>query len=88
MASGQVGCPSAVCGRHDTLERDVASRSGDLRLRAQHSCLAVGQERHRKAESAIRGERAYPPTDDQAEVVALAVDSAWLRHRLTCQEKE
>jgi hypothetical protein len=68
----------------ETLPVDQAISASGLRNRV----WAVGQELDHKAEGAIRGERDYPPIDDQAELVALAVDSAWLRHRFTRLEKE
>ena len=68
----------------EVLPVDQAISTSGLRNRV----WAVGQELDDKVESAIRGEREYPPTDNQAEVVALAVDSVWLRHRFTRQEKE
>ena len=68
----------------DVLPVDHAISTFGLRNRV----WAVDQELDDKAESPIRGEREYPPIDDQTEVVALAVDSAWLRHRFTRQEKE
>jgi hypothetical protein len=63
---------------------DQAISASGLRNRV----WAVGQELDAKAEGAVHGERDYPPIDDQAELVALAVDSAWLRHRFTRLEKE
>ena len=68
----------------ETLPVDQAISASGLRNRV----WAVGQELDGKAEGAIRGEQDYPPIDDQAEPVALAVDSAWLRHRFTRLEKE
>jgi len=41
--------------------------------------LTVGQDLNDCAESAIRGERDYPPADSNVKITALAVDSAWLR---------
>ena len=49
---------------------------------------AVGQELDDHAESAIRGERDYPPADSHVKIVALAVDSAWLRHRPSRKEQD
>jgi hypothetical protein len=49
---------------------------------------AIGQELDDAAESAIRGERAYPPANSKVKIVALAVDSAWLRHRLSLKEQD
>ncbi|KRB79531.1 hypothetical protein ASE07_25360 [Noviherbaspirillum sp. Root189] len=49
---------------------------------------AVGQELDDAAEKAIRGERAYPPADGKVKIVALAVDSAWSRHRPSRQEQD
>jgi hypothetical protein len=49
---------------------------------------AVGQELDDHAESAIRGERDYPPADSNVKIVALAVDSAWLRHRSSRKEQD
>lgn len=49
---------------------------------------AVGQELDDHAESAIRGERDYPPTDSSVKISALAVDSAWLRHRPSRKEQD
>jgi hypothetical protein len=63
---------------------DQAISASGLRNRV----WTVGQELDDNAEGAIRGERDYPPIDDQAELVALAVDSAWLRHRFTRLERE
>jgi hypothetical protein len=48
----------------------------------------VGQELDDHAESAIRGERDYPPADSDVKIVALAVDSAWLRHRSSRKEQD
>ena len=48
----------------------------------------VGQELDDHAESAIRGERDYPPPDSNVKIVALAVDSAWLRHRPSRKEQD
>ena len=47
---------------------------------------AVGQELDDHVESSIRGERDYPPADSHVKIVALAVDSAWLRHRPSRKE--
>src|SRR5471032_127222 len=48
----------------------------------------VGQELDDHAESAIRGERDYPPADSNVKIAALAVDSAWLRHRPSRKEQD
>jgi len=45
------------------------------------------QELDDHAESAIRGERDYPPADSNVKIAALAVDSAWLRHRLLVKNR-
>ena len=68
----------------ETLPVDQAISTAGLRNRV----WAVGQELDDKAESAIRGERAYPPADSECKIVALAVDSAWLRHRPSHEEQE
>jgi len=49
---------------------------------------AVGQELDDHAESAIHGEREYPPVDSHVKIAALAVDSAWLRHRPSRKEQD
>jgi hypothetical protein len=49
---------------------------------------AVGQELDDHAESAIRGERDYPPADSNVKIAALAVDSAWLRHWPSRKEQD
>src|SRR5476651_1364176 len=67
----------------ETLPVDQAISTAGLRNRV----WAVGQELDDKAESAIRGERAYPPANSECKIVALAVDSAWLRHRPSREEK-
>jgi hypothetical protein len=48
----------------------------------------IGQELDHATESAIRGERAYPPANSKVKIIALAVDSAWLRHRPSQQEQD
>jgi hypothetical protein len=68
----------------ETLPVDQAISISGLR-----NCVwAVGQELDNATESAIRGERAYPPANSKAKIVALAVDSAWLRHRPSRQEQD
>lgn len=48
---------------------------------------AVGQELDDKVESAIRGERKYPSSGGKKpKITAIAVDSAWLRHRPSRQQ--
>ena len=50
---------------------------------------AVGQELDDKVESAIRGERKYPSSRGKSsKITAIAVDSAWLRHRPSRQQQE
>src|SRR5471030_2229561 len=68
----------------ETLPVDQAISTAGLRNRV----WAVGQELDDKAESAIRGERAYPPANSECKIVALAVDSAWLRHRPSREEQD
>ena len=68
----------------ETLPIDQAVSTSGLRNRV----WAVGQELDDMAESAIRGERAYPLSDSKVKIVALAVDSAWLRHRPSRQEQD
>ncbi|WP_194727208.1 ISKra4 family transposase [Noviherbaspirillum malthae] len=68
----------------ETLPVDQAISTSGLRNRV----WAVGQELDDAAEKAIRGERAYPPADSKVKIVALAVDSAWLRHRPSRQEQD
>ena len=68
----------------ETLPVDQAISTAGLRNRV----WAVGQELDDKAESAIRGERAYLPADSACKIVALAVDSAWLRHRPSREEQD
>lgn len=68
----------------ETLPVDQAISTSGLRNRV----WAVGQALDDKAESTIRGERAYPPTNSECKIIALAVDSAWLRHRPSRQEQD
>jgi hypothetical protein len=68
----------------ETLPIDRAISASGLRNRV----WAVGQELDDKAESAIRGERSYPLSDNKEKIVALAVDSAWLRHRPSREEQD
>ncbi|MDL2354516.1 MAG: hypothetical protein QFF03_04595, partial [Pseudomonadota bacterium] len=68
----------------ETLPVDQAVSTSGLRNRV----WAVGQELDDKAESAIRGERAYRLSDSKVKIVALAVDSAWLLHRPSRQEED
>ncbi|WP_156396852.1 hypothetical protein [Noviherbaspirillum sp. Root189] len=49
---------------------------------------AVGQELDDAAERAIRGERTYPPANSEVKIVALALDSTWLRNRPSRQEQD
>ena len=68
----------------ETLPVDQAISISGLR-----NCVwAVGQELDDATERAIRGERAYPPADSKVKIVALAVDSAWLRHRPSPEEQD
>jgi len=68
----------------ETLPIDRAISTSGLRNRV----WAVGQELDDKAESAIRGEHAYPLSTSEVKIVAMAVDSAWLRHRPSRQEQD
>jgi hypothetical protein len=68
----------------DILPVDHAISTSGLRDRV----WAVGQEIDDQVESAIRGERDYPPANNQIKIFALAVDSAWLRHRPSRQEQD
>ena len=68
----------------ETLPVDQAISTSGVRNRV----WAVGQELDDAAEKAIRGERAYPPANSEVKIVALAVDSAWLRHRPSRQEQD
>ncbi len=68
----------------EILPVDQAISTSGLRNRV----WAVGQALDDHAESAIRGERDYPPTNSKVKIVALAVDSAWLRHRPSRQEQD
>ncbi|WP_281663191.1 hypothetical protein [Paraburkholderia fungorum] len=49
---------------------------------------AVGQELDDHAESAIRGERDYPPADSNVKIAVFVVDSAWLRRRPSREEQD
>lgn len=68
----------------ELLPVDQAISTSGLRNRV----WAVGQEIDDQVESAIRGERDYPPANSQVKIFALAVDSAWLRHRPSQQEQD
>lgn len=68
----------------ETLPIDQAVSTSGLRNRV----WAVGQELDDKAERTIRGEQAYPLSDHKEKIVALAVDSAWLRHRPSREEQD
>jgi hypothetical protein len=68
----------------ETLPIDRAISTSGIRNRV----WAVGQELDDQAESAIRGERTYPLSNSKVKIVALAVDSAWLRHRPSRQEQD
>ncbi|MFS0757557.1 hypothetical protein ABC383_23060 [Noviherbaspirillum sp. 1P10PC] len=48
----------------------------------------LGQELENATERAIRGERAYPPANSKVKIIALAVDSACLRHRPSQQGQD
>jgi hypothetical protein len=68
----------------ETLPVDQAISVSGLR-----NCVwAVGQELDDATERAIRGERDYPPANSKVKIVALAVDSAWLRYRPSRQEHD
>jgi hypothetical protein len=68
----------------ETLPVDQAISISGLR-----NCVwAVGQELDDATERAIRGERDYPPANSKVKIVALAVDSAWLRYRPSRQEHD
>ncbi|MEB0013945.1 ISKra4 family transposase [Glaciimonas sp. Gout2] len=68
----------------EILPLDQTISTSELRNRV----WAVGQELDDHAESAIHGERDYPLADPHVKIVALAVDSAWLRHRPSRKEKD
>jgi hypothetical protein len=68
----------------EVLPVDQAISTSGLRNRVG----TVGQELDDQAESAIRGERDYPPADSNVKIAALAVDSAWLRHRPSRKEQD
>jgi hypothetical protein len=68
----------------ETLPVDQAISTSRLR----NCAWAVGQELDDATESAIRGVRAYPSANSKVKIVALVVDSAWLRHRPSRQEQD
>ncbi len=68
----------------ETLPVDQAISISGLR-----NCVwAVGKELNDVTERAVRGERAYPPANSKLKIVAVAVDSAWLRHRPSPKEQD
>lgn len=55
----------------------------------QNRVRAVGKELDDNVESAIRGERKYPSSrGKKPEITAIAVDSAWLRHRPSRKDQD